>query len=99
MAKEVTVLALEGSFMRGVQLTESGGSFARQKSEVWALADLANDAAPDGAAAAQEDASPQEPVSTAPAASGKAPSSSAAESSRQNRRFKFCFINKISFRK
>ena len=61
MAKEVTVLALEGSFMRGVQLAESGGSFARQKSEVWALSAPA-DGAPDETAAAQEDAAQQEPA-------------------------------------
>ena len=37
MAKEVTVLALEGAFLRGVQLAESGGALARQKAEVWQL--------------------------------------------------------------
>ena len=37
MAKEVTVLALEGDFLRGVQLAEAGGAFARHKAETWAV--------------------------------------------------------------
>ena len=53
--------------MRGVQLTESGGSFARQKSEVWALSAPA-DGAPDEMAAEQGDAAPQEPADESAAA-------------------------------
>ena len=37
MAKEVTVLSLEGKLLRGVRLAESGGGFARQLAETWTL--------------------------------------------------------------
>ena len=37
MAKEVTVLSLEGKFLRGVRLAESGGAFSRQLAETWTL--------------------------------------------------------------
>ena len=43
MAKEVTVLSLEGKILRGVRLAESGGTFSRQVAEAWSL-DAATDA-------------------------------------------------------
>lgn len=38
MAKEVTVLSLEGKFLRGVRLAESGGTFSRLAAETWSVA-------------------------------------------------------------
>ena len=37
MAKEVTVLSLEGKFLRGVRLAESGGTFSRLAAETWSV--------------------------------------------------------------
>ena len=37
MAKEVTVLALEGKFLRGVRLAMSDGTFSRQLAEAWSV--------------------------------------------------------------
>ena len=37
MAKEVTVLSLEGKILRGVRLVESGGTYSRQAAEAWSL--------------------------------------------------------------
>ena len=38
MAKEVTVLSLEGKFLRGVRIAESGGTLSRPIAETWSLA-------------------------------------------------------------
>ncbi len=43
MAKEVTALSLEGTFLRGVKLVESGGGFARQTSGAWSLKEETGD--------------------------------------------------------
>lgn len=51
MAKEVTVLSLEGKNLRGVRLAESGGAFSRQAAESWLL---------DAAAVAREAGGPEE---------------------------------------
>lgn len=48
MAKEVTVLSLEGKSLRGLRLAESGGSFSRQVAEAWALDAEAGGEAADG---------------------------------------------------
>lgn len=37
MAKEVTVLSLEGKYLRGVRLAESGGTLSRPVAETWSL--------------------------------------------------------------
>ena len=39
MAKEVTVLSLEGKSLHGVRLAESGGTFSRLSAETWSMAD------------------------------------------------------------
>ncbi len=57
MAKEVTALALEGMFLRGVQLAESSGGLVRQKAESWSLDAVGaegGDAAPQAAGAGQD---------------------------------------------
>ena len=46
MAKEETVLSLEGKFLRGVRLAESGGSFSRPVAETWSLAQDAQESVP-----------------------------------------------------
>ena len=38
MPKEVTVLGLEGSVLRGLRLEESGKEFAVSASETWSIA-------------------------------------------------------------
>ena len=62
MAKEVTVLSLEGKYLRGVRLAESGGTLSRPISETWSLAAGADaqESVPseDDAAAAAETAAP-----------------------------------------
>ena len=65
MAKEVTVLSLEGKFLRGVRLAESAGTFARQAAETWSVAAEAGaeqGVLPDGGAAedggSERDATP-----------------------------------------
>lgn len=45
MAKEVTVLGIEGAFLRGVRLEERNGAFVCAEVEAWPLAAEASDAA------------------------------------------------------
>ena len=60
MAKEVTVLSLEGKFLRGVRLAESGGSFSRPVVETWSLAaDAQAGDHPDDGAGSQADGGQQ----------------------------------------
>ena len=60
MAKEVTVLSLEGKYLRGVRLAESGGSFSRPVAETWSLAqDAQESVSPDDGAGSQADGGPQ----------------------------------------
>ena len=60
MAKEVTVLSLEGKNLRGVRLAESGGTFSRPVAETWSLADNAQDGIPpDGGVGSQADGGAQ----------------------------------------
>ena len=59
MAKEVTVLSLEGKILRGVRLAESGGTYSRQAAEAWLL-EAAADAQEDGGT--EEGADAQERV-------------------------------------
>ena len=54
MAKEVTVLSLEGKILRGVRLAESGGTYSRQAAEAWLL-EAAADAQEDGGTEEGED--------------------------------------------
>ncbi len=57
MAKEVTVLSLEGDCLRGVRLAESGGTFSRHAAETWALMTDAHESVPvDGGADSPADA-------------------------------------------
>ena len=76
MAKEETVLSLEGKFLRGVRLAESGGTFARQMAEVWSLDATGTDAQegglPEGGADAQEHDSPEDGAEEANAAETQA---------------------------
>ena len=53
MAKEETVLSLEGRFLRGVRLAESGGAFVRQADAAWTL-DVTGDNVPSGEDAASD---------------------------------------------
>ncbi|MBR1588734.1 MAG: hypothetical protein IJ658_10465 [Kiritimatiellae bacterium] len=57
MAKEVTVLSLEGKCLRGVRLAESGGTLSRPVAETWALAaDAQERVPPDGDSGSPADA-------------------------------------------
>ena len=67
MAKEVTVLGIEGAFLRGVRLEERNGAFVCADVESWPLAEApetpaADDAPADGALAALPDDAPVETV-------------------------------------
>ena len=63
MTKEVTVLGLEGSMLRGIRLSESGKEYQIVASETWetgAPETAAGGAAPDGAETAADALLPKE---------------------------------------
>ena len=60
MPKEVTVLGLEGSVLRGVRLEEDGKEFQVAVSETWATAAPEEEAPAPDAAAPGDDAAPEE---------------------------------------
>ena len=62
MAKEVTVLSLEGKFLRGLRLAESGGAFARQAAEAWSVAAEQETPPGEGAAAGEDGAGAASPA-------------------------------------
>ena len=63
MAKEVTVLGIEGAFLRGVRLEERNGAFVCTEVESWPLVAGAADVMPaDGIAAAEHGALGNPPV-------------------------------------
>ena len=55
MAKEVTVLSIEGSFLRGVRLEERNGAFECADVESWPLAEEASEAAAEASGTPEED--------------------------------------------
>ena len=67
MPKEVTVLGLEGSVLRGLRLEESGKEFAVTASETWSIA-AASDLpeAPENSEAPESPGVPEDPESAAP---------------------------------
>ena len=54
MAKEVTVLSIEGSFLRGVRLEERNGAFECADVESWPLAEEAPETAAEASGAHEE---------------------------------------------
>ncbi len=70
MAKEETVLSLEGNFLRGIRLTESGGTFERQMEASWTF-DVAAAAGGDGEAPDGSGETGDSPTDAAASADGK----------------------------
>ena len=66
MAKEVTVLSIEGSFLRGVRLEERNGAFECADVESWPLAEEAPEAAAETPGAPEEDVLAAPPPDDAP---------------------------------
>ena len=66
MAKEVTVLSIEGSFLRGVRLEERNGAFECADVESWPLAEEAPEAAAETPGAPEEDVLAAPPSDDAP---------------------------------
>ena len=66
MAKEVTVLGIEGAFLRGVRLEERNGAFVCAEVEAWPLVAGAEDGT---SAAASAGETPATPIGEAPATS------------------------------
>ena len=66
MAKEVTVLSIEGSFLRGVRLEERNGAFECADVESWPLAEEAPEAVAEASGAPEEDVLAAPPSDDAP---------------------------------
>ena len=66
MAKEVTVLSIEGSFLRGVRLEERNGAFECADVESWPLAEEAPEAAAEASGAPEEGVLAAPPPDDAP---------------------------------
>ena len=66
MAKEVTVLSIEGSFLRGVRLEERNGAFECADVESWPLAEEVPEAAAETPGAPEEDVLAAPPSDDAP---------------------------------
>ena len=66
MAKEVTVLGIEGAFLRGVRLEERNGAFVCTEVESWPLVAGAADGTSAVAAAGETPATPTETLPASP---------------------------------
>ena len=66
MAKEVTVLSIEGSFLRGVRLEEQNGAFECADVESWPLAEEAPETAAEASGAHEEGVLAAPPSDDAP---------------------------------